>query len=202
MQVDAIDTNISAIDAARSLDLEEENKRRSLERLASSDRIRRTQDEAATVKVSDDAAVQRRIDADLAIRTSLVAETLAGAAVSALINTATNMTRLGQLQALAASTALTDLQRGNVQIEIDAIKTELERVTKADKSDRETAAIAATAQASNGAAVSTVKIQTTSAAALSAADTSHIIVDRSEASVTAQANQDPQIALKLLDDEA
>ena len=192
MSIDAIDTSLSALDESRRLIAEDQNRQRLLELLASRDRVHRAQDSATALKVRDDRIAQQRIDGDQAVRADIQASTLDRAAEIARTDSADQLNQLTE----PAATALRDFQQEDIQIGADAINADLLRGANAGDTN---AAAAVTAPPASG--ETTAAIQTAGDAARASTISSDLIVAAADLSVHAQANQDPQSTLKLLDDQ-
>lgn len=122
-----INTNVSAINAWRNLTQTDFAMSKSLERLSSGFRINRAADDAAGLAISEKLRGQAR-GIRQAIRNSQDAISLIQTAEGALNETESILQRMRELADQAANDSLTDDDRNQIQEEIDALKSEIDRI--------------------------------------------------------------------------
>jgi flagellin-like hook-associated protein FlgL len=198
-----------AIDSQHRVLIDEAQKRDVLARLSSDDQDKRVQDDTAALAIR----LARLRSQDQALSNIKDALNVSAAAKAAIGDSAAILSRLKELALRSTSEALSVSERATVQIEFDSLKAELDRLATVAESGRasteeataveanraSTAIATASAASTNLVAASTAADGTDAAAEMSRV--SHdLIVERTDVSVHAQANQDSEEALKLLDE--
>jgi flagellin-like hook-associated protein FlgL len=200
MFIDAINTTLNALDAPQNLLLDEENKLRIATKLAADHQIQIAAQEATVVTVSNQVLMERRLEDEQTLRDTAAAGDVSAAADAARSDAADNLARLNDVAAQAATDAIDDAARQTAQIEADAVKAELDRAADTAELERTDAADQVATQKTIDAAAAGNSLEETDAAQLSTTS-SGLIIGEPDTSVPAQANQDPQAAFKLLEDD-
>jgi flagellin-like hook-associated protein FlgL len=140
MSMDAIDANHIVLGAPNVVLLDEQNRLRALAHLVAESRIERSQENATIVTVSEAVLAERRDEEDQSSVAATHAANIFASADAARNEVATDLARLDELDAQAASDLISDANRENLRIEAEFIKAELQRVADAAEFSRVSAA--------------------------------------------------------------
>lgn len=127
MGTNSIQTNMSAITAQRSLTFNQSGLATSLERLSTGFRINSAKDDAAGLAVSESLKAQIR-GLNQAQRNANDGLSVVNTAEGALDECSNILVRMRELATQAASDGIGDTERGYLQLEFDALRTELDRI--------------------------------------------------------------------------
>ena len=195
-----------ALDAQHAVLIDEEHKREVQVRLLSDDQVKRAQDDtdALTLRLA------RLRSQDQALSNIKDTLNVSAAAKAAIGDSAEILFRLKELALQSTSEALSVAERATIQIEFDSLKMELDRLAATNDrapvpvsgvgASRDSTAIATAAPAPTTRSGASTGVERSAAAAKMSTLTHDLIVDQTDVSVLAQANQDPAEALKLLDE--
>ena len=161
--------------------------------------VARSQDEAVAANIATTVRVARLRNEDQALSNVKDALNITATAEALIRTTTAIASRLKELAIQSTSNSLGATERTRVQAEFDALKIELARLTTPAPGD-ETSGIPAAAEKSISQAVATRDAGDT-AIALQASNLTHdVILRQTGESLLAQANQESEAALKLLDE--
>ncbi|HPT54189.1 MAG TPA: flagellin [Fervidobacterium sp.] len=124
-----INHNISALNSWRSINSTNTGMGKTLERLASGLRINRAGDDAAGLAISEKMRGQIR-GLDMAIKNSEDAISLIQTAEGALTEVHSILQRMRELSVQAASDTNTDVDRNQVQAELNQLREEIDRISR------------------------------------------------------------------------
>jgi len=124
-----INHNISALNAWRSLDNVNSTMGKTLEKLSSGLRINRAGDDAAGLAISEKMRGQIK-GLDMAVKNAQDAISLIQTAEGALTETHSILQRMRELAVQAASDTNTDVDRNQVQLELDQLREEIDRISR------------------------------------------------------------------------
>lgn len=124
-----INHNISALNAWRSLDNVNSSMGKTLEKLSSGLRINRAGDDAAGLAISEKMRGQIK-GLDMAVKNAQDAISLIQTAEGALTETHSILQRMRELAVQAASDTNTDVDRNQVQLELDQLREEIDRISR------------------------------------------------------------------------
>ncbi len=124
-----INHNISALNAWRALDNVNTSMGKTLEKLSSGLRINRAGDDAAGLAISEKMRGQIK-GLDMAIKNSQDAISLIQTAEGALTETHSILQRMRELADQAASDTNTNVDRNQIQAEIDQLREEIDRIAR------------------------------------------------------------------------
>ncbi len=130
MSVNSIQTNMSAITAQRSLGRNQAGLAASLQRLSTGYRINSASDDAAGLAVSESLKSQIR-GLNQAVRNANDGLSVVNTAEGALVECSSILVRMRELSTQAASDGIGDTERGYLQLEFTALRTELDRISQA-----------------------------------------------------------------------
>jgi flagellin len=153
-------------------------------------------DEAAALALR----VARLRSEDQALSNVKDALNITATAEAAIRNTTEILARLKELALQSTSNTLDASERATIQAEFDALKLELARLATNAEGDT-TAAIASASEASTTQAAAVSDAQDTQAALKTSTLSHDLILEQTGESVLAQANQESEGALKLLDED-
>ncbi len=124
-----INHNISALNAWRSLDQVNSSMGKTLEKLSSGLRINRAGDDAAGLAISEKMRGQIK-GLDMAVKNAQDAISLIQTAEGALTETHSILQRMRELAVQAASDTNTNVDRNQIQAEIDQLREEIDRIAR------------------------------------------------------------------------
>jgi flagellin len=124
-----INHNISALNAWRSLDQVNSSMGKTLEKLSSGLRINRAGDDAAGLAISEKMRGQIK-GLDTAVKNAQDAISLIQTAEGALTETHSILQRMRELAVQAATDTNTDVDRNQVQLELDQLREEIDRISR------------------------------------------------------------------------
>jgi flagellin len=124
-----INHNISALNAWRSLDQVNSSMGKTLEKLSSGLRINRAGDDAAGLAISEKMRGQIK-GLDMAVKNAQDAISLIQTAEGALTETHSILQRMRELADQAASDTNTNVDRNQIQAEIDQLREEIDRIAR------------------------------------------------------------------------
>ncbi|MBF0101638.1 MAG: flagellin [Desulfobacterales bacterium] len=124
-----VNTNIASLNAQRNLGKTSTGLNRSLQRLSSGLRINSAKDDAAGSGISNRMSAQVR-GYNQAVRNANDGISLSQTAEGALQEVTTNLQRMRELAVQAASEMLTDDDRSSIQLEVDQLRTEIDRIAE------------------------------------------------------------------------
>ena len=124
-----INHNISALNAWRSLDNVNSSMGKTLEKLSSGLRINRAGDDAAGLAISEKMRGQIK-GLDMAVKNAQDAISLIQTAEGALTETHSILQRMRELSVQAASDTNTNVDRNQIQAEIDQLREEIDRIAR------------------------------------------------------------------------
>ncbi len=124
-----INHNISALNAWRSLDNVNSSMGKTLEKLSSGLRINRAGDDAAGLAISEKMRGQIK-GLDMAVKNAQDAISLIQTAEGALTETHSILQRMRELADQAASDTNTNVDRNQIQAEIDQLREEIDRIAR------------------------------------------------------------------------
>lgn len=124
-----INHNISALNAWRSLDQVNSSMGKTLEKLSSGLRINRAGDDAAGLAISEKMRGQIK-GLDMAVKNAQDAISLIQTAEGALTETHSILQRMRELSVQAASDTNTNVDRNQIQAEIDQLREEIDRIAR------------------------------------------------------------------------
>ena len=124
-----INHNISALNAWRSLDNVNSSMGKTLEKLSSGLRINRAGDDAAGLAISEKMRGQIK-GLDMAVKNAQDAISLIQTAEGALTETHSILQRMRELANQAASDTNTNVDRNQIQAEIDQLREEIDRIAR------------------------------------------------------------------------
>ena len=124
-----INHNISALNAWRALDNVNTSMGKTLEKLSSGLRINRAGDDAAGLAISEKMRGQIK-GLDMAVKNAQDAISLIQTAEGALTETHSILQRMRELAVQAASDTNTDVDRNQVQLELDQLREEIDRISR------------------------------------------------------------------------
>ena len=124
-----INHNISALNAWRSLDQVSSSMGKTLEKLSSGLRINRAGDDAAGLAISEKMRGQIK-GLDMAVKNAQDAISLIQTAEGALTETHSILQRMRELAVQAASDTNTNVDRNQIQAEIDQLREEIDRIAR------------------------------------------------------------------------
>ncbi|PNR94745.1 flagellin [Petrotoga sp. 9PWA.NaAc.5.4] len=124
-----INHNISALNAWRSLDQVNTSMGKTLEKLSSGLRINRAGDDAAGLAISEKMRGQIK-GLDMAVKNAQDAISLIQTAEGALTETHSILQRMRELAVQAASDTNTNVDRNQIQAEIDQLREEIDRIAR------------------------------------------------------------------------
>ena len=127
-----INTNVSSLNAQRNLGASQSSLGTSLQRLSSGLRINSAADDAAGLAVAERIGAQVR-GVNVAIRNANDGISLMQVADGAASQTSDNLQRMRELAVQAANGTLNDGDRANLQVEYQALNSEISRVGAATK---------------------------------------------------------------------
>jgi flagellin len=122
-----INHNISALNAYRNLEVNNENTSKSLEKLSSGLRINRAADDAAGLAISEKMRSQIR-GLDMAERNALDGVSVVQTVDGALNSTQEILQRMRELSVQAANDSNTDTDREEIQKEVNQLTSEINRI--------------------------------------------------------------------------
>ncbi|MFN3691941.1 MAG: flagellin [Fervidobacterium sp.] len=125
-----INHNLSALNAWRQITLTDSDMKKTLERLSSGLKINRASDDAAGLAISEKMRGQIK-GLDMAIKNSQDAISLIQTAEGALNEIHAILQRMRELSVQAASDTNTDVDRFNIQAEINQLRDEIDRISRA-----------------------------------------------------------------------
>jgi flagellin len=126
----SIKTNISSLEAQRNLTGTEMELNNSLAKLSSGYRITKAQDDAAGLAISVNLGAQIRSYAQ-SVRNANDALNVIQTAESSLNESQNILTRLRELASQAASSGISNTERGYIQNEVNALVSEIDRIANA-----------------------------------------------------------------------
>ncbi|PNR94746.1 flagellin [Petrotoga sp. 9PWA.NaAc.5.4] len=124
-----INHNISALNAWRSLDQVNTSMGKTLEKLSSGLRINRAGDDAAGLAISEKMRGQIK-GLDMAVKNAQDAISLIQTAEGALTETHSILQRMRELAVQAASDTNTNVDRNQIQAELDQLREEIDRIAR------------------------------------------------------------------------
>ena len=124
-----INHNISALNAWRSLDNVNSSMGKTLEKLSSGLRINRAGDDAAGLAISEKMRGQIK-GLDTAVKNAQDAISLIQTAEGALTETHSILQRMRELADQAATDTNTDVDRNQIQLELDQLREEIDRISR------------------------------------------------------------------------
>ncbi len=124
-----INHNISALNAWRSLDQVNSSMGKTLERLSSGLRINRAGDDAAGLAISEKMRGQIK-GLETAVKNAQDSISLIQTAEGALTETHSILQRMRELSVQAASDTNTDVDRNQIQLELDQLREEIDRISR------------------------------------------------------------------------
>ena len=124
-----INHNISALNAWRSLDNVNSSMGKTLEKLSSGLRINRAGDDAAGLAISEKMRGQIK-GLDMAVKNAQDAISLIQTAEGALTETHSILQRMRELADQAASDTNTNVDRNQIQLELDQLREEIDRISR------------------------------------------------------------------------
>ncbi|RAO98507.1 flagellin [Petrotoga sp. 9PW.55.5.1] len=124
-----INHNISALNAWRSLDQVNSSMGKTLEKLSSGLRINRAGDDAAGLAISEKMRGQIK-GLDMAVKNAQDAISLIQTAEGALTETHSILQRMRELSVQAASDTNTNVDRDQIQLELDQLREEIDRISR------------------------------------------------------------------------
>ena len=124
-----INHNISALNAWRSLDNVNSSMGKTLEKLSSGLRINRAGDDAAGLAISEKMRGQIK-GLDTAVKNAQDAISLIQTAEGALTETHSILQRMRELAVQAASDTNTNVDRNQIQLELDQLREEIDRISR------------------------------------------------------------------------
>ena len=124
-----INHNISALNAWRSLDQVNSSMGKTLEKLSSGLRINRAGDDAAGLAISEKMRGQIK-GLDMAVKNAQDAISLIQTAEGALTETHSILQRMRELAVQAATDTNTNVDRNQIQAEIDQLREEIDRIAR------------------------------------------------------------------------
>ncbi|HCL98910.1 MAG TPA: flagellin [Fervidobacterium sp.] len=125
-----INHNLSALNSWRQLTLTNNDMQKTLERLSSGLKINRASDDAAGLAISEKMRGQVR-GLDMASKNAQDAISLIQTAEGALSEVHSILQRMRELSVQAATETNTDVDRSNIQSEIDQLRDEIDRISRA-----------------------------------------------------------------------
>ncbi len=125
-----INHNLSALNAWRQITLTDSDMKKSLERLSSGLRINRASDDAAGLAISEKMRGQIK-GLEMASKNAQDAISLIQTAEGALNEIHAILQRMRELAVQAATDTNTDVDRSNIQAEIDQLRDEIDRISRA-----------------------------------------------------------------------
>lgn len=125
-----INHNLSALNAWRQITLTDSDMKKSLERLSSGLRINRASDDAAGLAISEKMRGQVK-GLEMASKNAQDAISLIQTAEGALNEIHAILQRMRELAVQAATDTNTDVDRWNIQAEIDQLRDEIDRISRA-----------------------------------------------------------------------
>uniref|UniRef100_A0A7C4W3F5 Flagellin n=1 Tax=Fervidobacterium thailandense TaxID=1008305 RepID=A0A7C4W3F5_9BACT len=125
-----INHNLSALNAWRQITLTDSDMKKTLERLSSGLKINRASDDAAGLAISEKMRGQIR-GLEMAVKNAQDAISLIQTAEGALNEIHAILQRMRELAVQAASDTNTDVDRWNIQAEIDQLRNEIDRISRA-----------------------------------------------------------------------
>ncbi|POZ90037.1 flagellin [Petrotoga sp. SL27] len=124
-----INHNISALNAWRSMDQVNQSMGKTLEKLSSGLRINRAGDDAAGLAISEKMRGQIK-GLDTAVKNAQDAISLIQTAEGALTETHSILQRMRELSVQAASDTNTNVDRNQIQLELDQLRDEIDRISR------------------------------------------------------------------------
>ena len=124
-----INHNISALNAWRSLDNVNSSMGKTLEKLSSGLRINRAGDDAAGLAISEKMRGQIK-GLETAVKNAQDSISLIQTAEGALTETHSILQRMRELSVQAASDTNTDVDRNQIQLELDQLREEIDRISR------------------------------------------------------------------------
>jgi len=124
-----INHNISALNAWRSMDQVNQSMGKTLEKLSSGLRINRAGDDAAGLAISEKMRGQIK-GLDTAVKNAQDSISLIQTAEGALTETHSILQRMRELSVQAASDTNTDVDRNQIQLELDQLRDEIDRISR------------------------------------------------------------------------
>jgi len=124
-----INHNISALNAWRSMDQVNQSMGKTLERLSSGLRINRAGDDAAGLAISEKMRGQIK-GLETAVKNAQDSISLIQTAEGALTETHSILQRMRELSVQAASDTNTDVDRNQIQLELDQLREEIDRISR------------------------------------------------------------------------
>ena len=125
-----INHNLSALNSWRQLTLTNNDMQKTLERLSSGLKINRASDDAAGLAISEKMRGQVK-GLDMASKNAQDAISLIQTAEGALSEVHSILQRMRELSVQAATETNTDVDRSNIQSEIDQLRDEIDRISRA-----------------------------------------------------------------------
>ena len=125
-----INHNLSALNAWRQITLTDSDMKKVLERLSSGLKINRASDDAAGLAISEKMRGQVK-GLDMASKNAQDAISLIQTAEGALSEVHSILQRMRELSVQAATETNTDVDRSNIQSEIDQLRDEIDRISRA-----------------------------------------------------------------------
>ncbi|RLL83189.1 flagellin [Petrotoga sp. Shatin.DS.tank11.9.2.9.3] len=124
-----INHNISALNAWRSMDQVNQSMGKTLEKLSSGLRINRAGDDAAGLAISEKMRGQIK-GLDTAVKNAQDSISLIQTAEGALTETHSILQRMRELSVQAASDTNTNVDRNQIQLELDQLREEIDRISR------------------------------------------------------------------------
>ncbi|PNS00350.1 flagellin [Petrotoga miotherma DSM 10691] len=124
-----INHNISALNAWRSMDQVNQSMGKTLEKLSSGLRINRAGDDAAGLAISEKMRGQIK-GLETAVKNAQDSISLIQTAEGALTETHSILQRMRELSVQAASDTNTDVDRNQIQLELDQLRDEIDRISR------------------------------------------------------------------------
>ncbi len=124
-----INHNISALNAWRSMDQVSQSMGKTLEKLSSGLRINRAGDDAAGLAISEKMRGQIK-GLETAVKNAQDSISLIQTAEGALTETHSILQRMRELSVQAASDTNTDVDRNQIQLELDQLREEIDRISR------------------------------------------------------------------------
>ncbi|PNR94880.1 MULTISPECIES: flagellin [Petrotoga] len=124
-----INHNISALNAWRSMDQVNQSMGKTLEKLSSGLRINRAGDDAAGLAISEKMRGQIK-GLDTAVKNAQDSISLIQTAEGALTETHSILQRMRELSVQAASDTNTNVDRNQIQLELDQLRDEIDRISR------------------------------------------------------------------------
>jgi len=124
-----INHNISALNAWRSMDQVNQSMGKTLEKLSSGLRINRAGDDAAGLAISEKMRGQIK-GLDTAVKNAQDSISLIQTAEGALTETHSILQRMRELSVQAATDTNTDVDRNQIQLELDQLRDEIDRISR------------------------------------------------------------------------